>query len=236
MFLLKDDIVSSAIMSQGWENNLVQMLDYLLATDPNVHNHAVVDCGGNVGHFTMFAAARHLRVTTFEMQPNLFVLLEMSVRASGYSSHVKIHNAPLWETDGEVMGFTPVSGNFGGTHLLADGATKVTTRRFDSLFTEQDIYFLKLDMEGAEKHSVGPGKPMDKWFRERRVRHLFQETRREDLPIFEYYYDHGIHCKDGRTTNYGDNVFFSREEALANVAGLVGDGFADYYCTLANKS
>ena len=36
--------------------------------------------------------------------------------------------------------------------------------------------------------------------RERRVRHLFQETRREDLPIFEYYYDHGIHCKDGRTT------------------------------------
>ena len=42
MFLLKDDIVSSAIMSQGWENNLVQMLDYLLATDPNVHNHAVV--------------------------------------------------------------------------------------------------------------------------------------------------------------------------------------------------
>ena len=63
------------------------------------------------------------------------------------------------------MGFTPVSGNFGGTHLLADGATKVTTRRFDSLVTEQDIYFLKLDMEGAEKHSVGPGKPMDKWFR-----------------------------------------------------------------------
>ena len=63
------------------------------------------------------------------------------------------------------MGFTPVSGNLGGTHLLADGATKVTTRRFDNLFTEQDIYFLKLDMEGAEKHSVGPGKPMDKWFR-----------------------------------------------------------------------
>ena len=61
-----------------------------------------VDCGGNVGHFTMFAAARHLRVFTFEMQPNLFTLIDLSVRASGYSSHVKIHNAPLWETDGEV--------------------------------------------------------------------------------------------------------------------------------------
>jgi hypothetical protein len=36
--------------------------------------------------------------------------------------------------------------------------------------------------------------------------------------------------------NYGDNVYFSRAEALAKVATLVGEGFADYYCTLANKS
>ncbi len=58
-------------------------------------------------------------------------------------------------------------GNYGGTALIPSptGERKVTTRRFDSLFSEQDIYFLKLDMEGAEKHTIGPGKPMDKWFR-----------------------------------------------------------------------
>ncbi len=81
-------------------NSIVNAVSARHCTD--LTSDSQVDCGGNVGHFTMFAAARHLRVTTFEMQPNLFVLLEMSVRASGYSSHVKIHNAPLWETDGEV--------------------------------------------------------------------------------------------------------------------------------------
>ncbi len=36
------------------------------------------------------------------MQQELYVLVDMSVRASGYSSHVKLHNVALWETDGEV--------------------------------------------------------------------------------------------------------------------------------------
>ncbi len=71
----------------------------------------------------------------------------------------------------QVFSFTRQAGNYGGIALQPNqgGEFRVTTHRFDSLFKEEDIYFLKLDMEGAEKHTIGVGKPMDPWFQNRKV-------------------------------------------------------------------
>jgi hypothetical protein len=47
----------------------------------------------------------------------------------------------------------------------AQGATKHVTKskRFDEMYTEEHIYFAKIDIQGAEAHTMGPGKPMEKY-------------------------------------------------------------------------
>lgn len=42
MFVIKDDTVSQQVLGGGWEPGLIDLLDYVLRTDPNVHDHAVV--------------------------------------------------------------------------------------------------------------------------------------------------------------------------------------------------
>jgi FkbM family methyltransferase len=113
-----------------------------------------VDLGTNVGSFTMEAARRHLRVFAFEMQPLLYTALDLSLRASGYSSHVTLFNAALWDEDGVEVTFSRIDGNSGGTSVVPDvqqqekgkklEETKMRTSRFDTLFKETHIYALKI--------------------------------------------------------------------------------------------
>jgi FkbM family methyltransferase len=73
--------------------------------------------GANIGAFTMEMGHRHLRVYSFEMQPWLYTALDLSLRASGYASHVKLFNAALWDTDGAELSFTRFQGNSGATGI-----------------------------------------------------------------------------------------------------------------------
>jgi hypothetical protein len=72
---------------------------------------------------------------------------------------------------------------------------------------------------------------MHPWFSQQRVRHLFQEVRPPDLPIIEYYYDNGYHCKDSTT----GSTFYSKSEAQAWISGYTGPDYFDVYCTLVVK-
>ncbi len=54
------------------------------------------------GDFTMEAAALGCRVVSFEMQPELHAMVALSVRASGYSSRVTLHNTALWDSETEL--------------------------------------------------------------------------------------------------------------------------------------
>jgi FkbM family methyltransferase len=114
-----------------------------------------VDLGTNVGSFTMEAARRHLRVFAFEMQPLLYTALDLSLRASGYTSHVTLFHAALWDEDGVEVTFSSIDGNSGGTSIVPDvqqqnlkgkklEETKMRTSRFDTLFKETYIYALKI--------------------------------------------------------------------------------------------
>jgi hypothetical protein len=95
----------------------------------------------------------------------LYTALDLSVRASGYASHVTVHNAALWDTDDDVLSFDRAAANWGAAGLglnshaetLADpvngGHYKVKTVRFDTLFNEEHIYFAKV---GGTTHFLPP--------------------------------------------------------------------------------
>ena len=220
------DMVSDKLVDGVWEPWLARLFDDVLARDPNTADGAVVDLGANLGAFTLHAASVGQRVVSFEMQPLVYTLLELSVRASGYSGHVTTHNMPLWDVAGVSMTFQPFRGNLGGTSLVPTASDKkklaqeqaqaqapkqrrhqqqqhgvrrgdgggdddggagggggggqrpvvgapvvtVTTATFDDVFTEDEIYFAKIDMESSEDHTIGYGRPMHRWFANKKVR------------------------------------------------------------------
>ena len=114
-----DKYVSPVMIKTGgaWELFLNSLLRFLvneqvqIGEDPKALS--VIDAGANVGAFSLYAGSLGCRVFAFEMQPLVHLLLELSVRISGYRDRVQVFNVPLWNYTREVY-FTPVQGNLGG--------------------------------------------------------------------------------------------------------------------------
>lgn len=64
------------------------------------------------------------------------------------------------------------------------------------------VYFLKVDMEGAECRTIGPERPMHPWFQQGKVRHVVIEVFPVDTEVgyggnaalLSYLYDMGFVC------------------------------------------
>ena len=122
--------------------------------------HHVVDCGANVGYFTLQAArlAGPIgRVDAFEPDPLNRQRLEQNLAANAMADRVKVHAVALSDEDAWATLYHPTEGarNHGESSLFAPegdqpaDAFSVPTARLDAVL-DRTPDVIKMDIEGAE--------------------------------------------------------------------------------------
>lgn len=119
----------------------------------------VVDAGGHIGVFALWAAGRvgrSGRVLVFEPAPENLVLLRRNVDDNGLSQ-VAVFDCALSDREGRAeLYLAPGRGNPAANTLIASPdrkAVEVSLRTLDSIASEEKlsrIDLLKIDVEGAE--------------------------------------------------------------------------------------
>ena len=217
----KDIYVSKALVQTGeWEQDLNALFDALHQEHRELHKLPVVDIGANLGAFALHAASKAAIVHAFEMQQQLFFVLQLSKQLNGYR-HLHLHHAALWSESGKEVSFTPFTGNFGGTSLVGvtNGQEKMLTTRLDEILPFKEVFFMKIDAESSEKWVI---KGFEDVFRNRGVHFFVMETRRSQGALVDWFYECGYVC--GRY----DQRFHSKAEMAAIINGL-GD-YIDIFC------
>lgn len=111
----------------------------------------IIDCGSNIGLSVIYLKYFYpdARIIAFEPDPNLFLVLQSNI-ATFEMSDVQLYNRAVWTTTA-TLGFRS-DGAVGGRLCMSDLAsanTQVQTERLRD-YLDQEIDFLKLDIEGAE--------------------------------------------------------------------------------------
>jgi FkbM family methyltransferase len=121
--------------------------------------HHFVDCGANIGYFTI-AAARCVgpggRVDAFEPDPINRARLEAHLAGNGAPVNVRVHAVALSDSPGQATLYHPTeaSRNHGEASLFAPADTATTaytvaTARLDEQL-DRPPNVIKMDIEGAE--------------------------------------------------------------------------------------
>lgn len=124
--------------------------EYLLTNGLLRPGDLVIDCGANIGEFSMICAADGAEVIAFEPDPREFAALQRN--AEGHSI-LPIRRA-LWKEDGETTFYD--SNDDGDSSLIDPGTAQasfsVQTSRLDNIaeLPSRPIRLMKLEAEGAE--------------------------------------------------------------------------------------
>jgi FkbM family methyltransferase len=220
----RDNHVSGGILNNGWETELNKLYKTLLDHQgPTKDEKSItLDVGANLGAFSMYVASLGEHLLSFEMQHAVFTLTELSRRVNNYY-RMKLHHAALWDVDGKDVSYTTVEGNVGGTNARQDGSGvfKMKTKRLDSMVPQNaNIFFMKIDVEGAEENVL---RGFHSFMTSGQVRHVVMETRKTQAHIVEWLYDVGYACG-----SY-DMVAVAKDVFVHTVATMRSD-YMDIYC------
>jgi FkbM family methyltransferase len=185
-----------------WERNLNLLFQKLwgrFKSKRNYKEYVVLDLGANFGAFTLFAASCEARVVSFEMQPYVAAHLDLSIRASGYSHLVTLHQTALWNQDdvdieffstygflaASIINSTSIEASQHVVSYIASGKGTVDvlhtkSKKVDSLVYNKKIFFLKLDVEESEKQVM---EGMSTLLVSKSIRHFVFEAK---LSTFEF--------------------------------------------------
>ena len=114
-------------------------------------NKVFVDCGANIGYFTMVACHMGAEVWSFEPNPRNISFLMRNLELNGYSAQVY----PYAVADREqIMVYNSIEGNgqlepYNG-RMLGPGQDIVRTVTLDNVLQGVSVDVIKLDIEGAE--------------------------------------------------------------------------------------
>lgn len=109
----------------------------------------ILDGGAYVGLSTLYFHGQypHARITAFECDPNILNTLKANLQRNG-ASDVEVVEAALSHREGELSFYA--SGDDAGSLVAQEGeAITVKTRRLGD-WLDEEIDFLKLNIEGAE--------------------------------------------------------------------------------------
>jgi hypothetical protein len=120
------------------------------------------------------------------------------------------------------VSFTPVIDNYGGTQLIDgnSGTHTMKTRRIDSLFDGNEIFFMKVDVENSEEWVL---KGMNKLLERQKVHHFVMEVRSNQAPLTRWFYSMGYSCG-----LYNKKLWTEKEAYSAVEKTTLGD----IYCTV----
>eukprot|EP01041_Mallomonas_annulata_P009490 gene9490-19723_t len=189
-----DIYVSKEMLATGgnWEKSLNDMFRYLWTHEGKISKGHVLDIGVNLGAFTMYAASLGCKLWTFEMQPMLYTMVDMSLRLSGYRQRIHMFNTAVWYKSGLTFSFDPLTKNYGGTFLKQEknGKNLINTSRIDELYPHDFIFFLKIDIESSEPFAL---LGMNEMFQKRNIKHFVIELIFPD--ILSVFYTIGYMCR-----------------------------------------
>ena len=160
---IKEDIyISKSIHERGtWDDYILNIFKHAFKPVP-VEERAsklVVDVGGNIGYFSLTAAAYGFRTVTFEpMRFNLERMISSIERNPGFSERMKVYNMAVSNSHG-ALSLKPTSatnaGNFAvqsRPHTMSEGLYGVDYVNSASLdeFLDEDVIVVKIDVETFE--------------------------------------------------------------------------------------
>jgi len=109
-----------------------------------------VDCGGNVGAFTLLACSLGAKVIVYEPDPNNCKMIEKNLKLNGFTADIK--NVALVHNDSKQANlYVGNNGNVWRNSLFKNWngkGIKVDCVKFDEVI--QDGVCIKIDIEGAE--------------------------------------------------------------------------------------
>ena len=122
-----------------------------------------VDCGANIGYFTLLAArwaGPTGRVDAFEPDPINLARLRSHLAINGLEDQVRVHPVAVGETPGELVLYHPTSALHNHGMASAYATLVPGAERFDVSCVRLDEYLdgipdlIKLDIEGAELAAI----------------------------------------------------------------------------------
>jgi len=158
----------SLLMQGHWEISATELIAQIVR--PGMH---VVDVGACWGYFSLLMAqliGPNGRLDAVEPNPRTAELLRETLVINGFKKRVRVHTMALGEVDDDDVEFVVRPSRFMNNHLLRLGElearpdtsqhlTTVSVRRLDTVFADQEIDFMKVDVEGAE-HALVKGMPL----------------------------------------------------------------------------
>ena len=166
----------------------------------------IIDCGSNMGlsviYFkSLFPAAR---ILAFEADPYIFSFLEKNVESFQFKE-VTLVNKAVWDSGEQSLSFLAEGGAGGRLQERDDGQFKMievkTARLRDYL--DQEIDFLKIDIEGAEYKVLADCKEKLGQIKNLFIEYHSMEQAEQELHlILEMVHDAGFryHIKEAYTT------------------------------------
>ena len=130
--------------------------EYLLEEIEFQSGDTIVDCGANVGEFSLLFKTKSLQIEYigFEPAPAEFKCATRNV------SNGQVHNIGLWNTDGELEFFLKSDSADSSLIEMKDWDFKVTVacRRLDAVVDVPRIKLMKIEAEGAEPEVLAGAK------------------------------------------------------------------------------
>ncbi|MEZ0256589.1 MAG: FkbM family methyltransferase [Chthoniobacter sp.] len=123
-------------------------------------NGVVLDVGANLGCWSLLCSrVSALPIVAFEPEPTLFDILTRNIQTNA-ARNVDLRNVACGAEDTSVAFHRAVSGGNGFTLLSDPGSPlppdpeviDVKCCKLDTLFVDQDVAFIKIDVEGFEWH------------------------------------------------------------------------------------
>ncbi len=174
-----EDTISEAIRQQQFR----YPSGYTLLTELVPPGGRVLDLGGHIGTFSLWAAAQGYQVATVEASPRNAELLRASAQQNQFA-HLQIFQQAVADRPG-VVSFLP-AGPYG---LITQGETSAATIQVqaepvDDLLDRigwQQVDFIKLDVEGYEVNAL---RGMSRLLRQPQAPPIFFESNGFTLELF----------------------------------------------------
>lgn len=148
--------IDGSALNEVWFDRCYDPNEFGIPFDWSKAKH-IIDAGGHIGTFTLFAASRapEAQIVTLEPEPSNFIMVTTNVTRNHLLNRVSLHNMGIG--NGETITLYTFPNDRGGNSVYRnkEGGVPVTinTVSLATLFQKHQIDvcdYLKLDCEGAE--------------------------------------------------------------------------------------
>mgnify|MGYP002510975663 CR=1 FL=1 len=119
----------------------------------------LLDIGANIGNHTLYFCNEYnaRKVYCFEPIDRTFSILERNIELNHLTERVVLNKYGLGESNGRGSANSYNLLNTGGTGLILDAEGEIEIKSLDSLYIDERVVFIKIDVEGMERKVLRGG-------------------------------------------------------------------------------